>query len=108
MKPIILSLSILFLAACNNNTTATSNTTQTDDSSQVKSNPNWSSEGATEFVNNCVANAQQSGRFTDEKKAFAFCNCVLNQIKQKYPNLDSAQAMLADTAQMVKLQDNCK
>ena len=104
MKLITLFFAIVFFISCNNSSTSAVTATDTTQAA----NPNWSNVGATEFLNNCVGNAQQNGRFKDEKQAFVFCNCILNQIKQKYPNLDSAQAMLADTAQLVKLQANCK
>lgn len=108
MKHILFSLVVLLFVACNNNSTSTA-TTNVADSATTATNANWSNEGATEFLSNCVGNAMQNGRYKDEKQAYTFCNCILNQIKAKYPNLDSAkQAMEADSTQIVKLQENCK
>lgn len=105
MKPIVVFFALLFTVACKNNTSTTANSLQLSDS--AKANPNWSNEGEGEFINNCVTGAKTRYN-NDEKQAYKYCNCILNQIKQKYPNLDSASALLNDTAQMVKLQNNCK
>ena len=53
----------------------------------------------------CVANAE--ARLNDTA-AFAYCKCVLEQLKHVYPNLDSAAAIIIDSARAAAYVEKCK
>ena len=106
MKSILFIATVFLFFACKNNNSG-SGTMQSTDSAKAVASPDLTKEEEAEFMSNCVevAKARLNG---DEKKAYASCNCMLNQIKEKYPNLDSAQAMLQDSVQVRQLQKNCQ
>lgn len=107
MKPILFFLTAFLFIACNNNDHSAAGTTMQSTTNAAAAAPDWEQEDEVEFMGNCVEGAKARYK-NDEKRAYAYCNCVLNQIKDRYPNMDSAQAMLRDTAQVMKLQEVCK
>ena len=40
--------------------------------------------------------------------AYAHCKCVLDQLKQVFPNMDSASAIIMDTARAAAYVAKCK
>ena len=64
----------------------------------------WNSEDEKEFLAQCVESAKAN---INDTTAYAHCKCVLEQLKQVYPNMDSVAAVM-DTAMAKKYAANCK
>ncbi len=101
---ILLVGSLLFTACTNEGSTkdgkdsASTNTT----SATAKT---WTQEDELEFMNGCVDNAK--ARLSNEK-AYAYCKCVLAQVKTKYAMDSTIIAKLSDTAEVAKMAQNCE
>ena len=65
----------------------------------------WPKEEENEFLADCVEKAMAN---LPEDSAYMRCNCVLKQLKQQYPSLDSASTALLDTARAAALAANCR
>ncbi len=107
LSPTLLNLlvgSLLFTACTNEASTkdgkdsASTNTT----SATAKT---WTQEDELEFMNGCVDNAK--ARLSSEK-AYAYCKCVLGQVKTKYAMDSTIIAKLSDTAEVAKMAQNCE
>ncbi len=93
---------VLAIAACN--TTPESSGKKTQSNRSVKGYT-WSQDEEGEFLSGCVDSAKV--RMT-EAAAFAQCKCILTQIKQIYPNMDSAAPALMDVKKVAEFAKNCK
>lgn len=93
------TLVILFMTACN-----TAPESSRKNESQTKSYT-WSVEEEREFLSGCVDSATIK---MDEAAAFAQCKCILTQLKQSYPSMDSAAPALMDVKKVAALVENCK
>lgn len=103
MFKLFLFLLIIALVACNSDT-KTPQATMPSTIDTTKSYT-WSDEDEKEFLAGCVENAQ--ARLNDTA-AFAYCKCVLEQLKHTYPNMDSAAAIIMDSARAAVYVDRCK
>jgi hypothetical protein len=104
MSKIFLIL-VLFLAACNNSNNTSTEKTTTGDTTVSASSAKWSEQDENDFLRDCVDNAKTK---LGEEKSYTYCNCVLKQIRQKFPNLDSASAYLDDSTKAAEFTVNCK
>jgi hypothetical protein len=99
-----LALLLIVIAACNTN----SNNSATVDSTKVAApgkSFTWSDEDEKEFLADCVQNAKAS---RSDTTAYAQCKCVLDQLKQNFPSLDSADNALADSSKAAVYVSKCK
>lgn len=109
MNKIILFFTILFtcfLVACNNQSTNTaSNTAKTSNDTAS----HWTDANELEFMNECVDSAKTHYN-NDSVKAYAFCKCMLKQVKAKYSIYDSTtiEKLQQDTAAVRQMAQNCK
>ena len=101
MFKLFLPLAILFIVACNNS--KKSPDSKGSDTTGAKSFT-WNSEDEKEFLAQCVESAKAN---INDTTAYAHCKCVLEQLKQVYPNMDSVAAVM-DTAMAKKYAANCK
>ena len=99
MKILIL-LFLLAFAACNSKTSK-----QKGADSSAAQSYNWSQEEQNEFLTGCTDSAKVK---MDEAAAFAYCNCVLKQLKQSYPSMDSAAPALMNVQKAAEFVANCK
>ena len=98
---LIPAFALLFLlAACNSETKD-----QSSPKTLEKKGFTWTAEDDNEFLVDCVEGAKAR---LDEPRAFAFCRCVLANAKVDFPNLDSASAVMQDTARAVKYTAGCE
>ena len=100
MKPFFLLLALAF-AACNSK----SSSKQKEADTASAQSYNWSQEEQNEFLTGCTDSAKVK---MDETAAFAYCNCVLKQLKKTYPNMDSAAPALMDVQKAAEFIANCK
>jgi len=97
----------LFFFACKNQ----SNTPATDaDNTKTKTSATQNAAATNddmEFLSGCVDNAKQ---LYSEADAFVLCKCMLGQVKEKYPNADSATIMqhFSDSTEVKKMVQKCK
>jgi hypothetical protein len=106
MSKLFFLLFILILAkACNSNSPKvdTSNTGAVKQDS-IATKYTWTSDEEKQYLADCVNNAKP--RLSDTA-AYAYCKCVLEQLKQKFPTADSASAVL-DSTMAAQLAANCK
>ena len=103
MFKLVLLLAIFLIAACNNskNSPAAGDLKGSDTTAKSFS---WNSEDEKEFLAQCVESAKGN---VNDTTAYAHCKCVLEQLKQVYPNMDSVAAVM-DTAMAKKYASNCK
>lgn len=103
MFKLFLSLLLFAVIACNSDPKTPSATAPSAiDTSKSFA---WPDEDEKEFLADCVANAE--ARLNDTA-AFAYCKCVLEQLKHVYPNLDSAAAIIIDSARAAAYVEKCK
>jgi hypothetical protein len=104
MFKLFLPLAIFVIVACNNSKNSpAAGDVKGSDTTTAKSFT-WNSEDEKEFLAQCVESAK--GNINDTT-AYAHCKCVLEQLKQVYPNMDSVAAVM-DTAMAKKYAANCK
>ena len=105
MYKLFLSLSLFLVIACNNASDTTADTTKkSDTTASTPKSYTWATEDEKEYLAQCVETAK--GNINDTA-AYARCKCVLDQLKQVYPNMDSAFANL-DSAAAVRYAANCQ
>jgi hypothetical protein len=107
MLKIFALLLLVITAACNNNENAAAenNGITADTAKAAKPSFQWAAEEEHEFMAGCVDNAK--GKLGDTA-AYSYCHCILAQVKQTYPNMDSASAILMDTSAVIQYAKNCK
>ena len=103
MIKLFLSLAIFLILACNNSKTPSTDATSTD--STVTKSYTWTEEEEKEFLAGCVDNAKAN---VSDTTAYAHCKCVLDQLKQSFPNMDSAAAIIMDTTKAAAYVAKCK
>jgi hypothetical protein len=105
MSKLIMLFGLLFFVACN--TTPSSNSTKTKVATgKTADTVGWSKDDDMEFLDGCVANSSHS---LGDTQSFQLCKCLLEQVKKKYPALDStAEAVLSDSARIADMARNCK
>lgn len=91
--------------ACNNNSSDNSEKAKDKDSSSVAVT-RWAAGDENEFLSDCVDKAK--GANGNDTNAYVRCNCVLRQLEQHFPNLDSADKVLQDSAQASVYTKNCQ
>ncbi len=104
MIKLFLSLTILLLLACNNSNTPSTDAT-TPGSDSVTKSYTWTNEEEKEFLAGCVDNAKAN---VSDTTAYAYCKCVLDQLKQAFPSMDSASAIIMDTTKAAAYVAKCK
>ncbi len=104
MIKLFLSLAIFLILACNNSKAPSADTTTGTDSAAAKSYT-WTNEEEKEFLAGCVDNAKAN---VSDTTAYAYCKCVLDQLKQAFPNMDSASAIIMDTTKAAAYVAKCK
>lgn len=99
----LLSL-IVTIISCNNNSekTSTENLPAID---STKAKYTWASDDEKEFLAGCVENAKAN---MSDTAAYTQCKCVLNQLKQVFPTMDSAATILSDSATAATYVSKCK
>lgn len=104
MSKLFLLFLIVAIISCNNSSekTATENV-QSVDSTTAKYT--WASDDEKEFLAGCVENAKAN---MSDTAAYAQCKCVLNQLKQVFPTMDSAANVLSDSATAATYVSKCK
>ena len=104
MFKLFLSFAFFLLISCNNsNDTAETQATKNTDTTATKSYT-WDSNDEKEFLAQCVETAKGN---VNDTAAYAHCKCVLDQLKQVYPNMDSVAAVM-DTAMAATYAANCR
>ena len=95
----IVLLLLVAVTACNSKKTNPAGPASTKDTS-------WTAD-ELDFIDGCVANAAES---IGEEKAFILCKCILLQVKNENPSLDSSflVRLSSDTAKVARLAKNCK
>ena len=94
---------LVIIVACNTK----SNNNTAIDSTQAAAGKSftWSDEDEKEFLADCVEGAKTN---RSDTAAYAQCKCVLDQLKQNFPNLDSADSALADSSKAAAYAIKCK
>lgn len=106
MIKFFLSIFILSLVACNSNSKDSS--AATDSTNAVNTTAKtytWTDEEEKDFLAGCVDNAKV--RLSDTA-AYAYCKCVLGQLKQAFPNMDTAAVVLMDSTKAAVYVGKCK
>lgn len=105
MYKLFLSLAFFLAISCNNAPdTAADTTKNADTTATAPKSYTWNSEDEKEYLAQCVETAKGN---VNDTTAYARCKCVLDQLKQVYPNMDSAFANL-DSAAAVRYAANCQ
>jgi hypothetical protein len=104
MFKLILSLAVFLILSCNNSKDSSAVEAMKAGDSTVAKSYTWNSEDEKEFLAQCVESAKAN---INDTTAYAHCKCVLEQLKQVYPNMDSVAAVI-DTAMAKKYAANCK
>ncbi len=93
------------LTACNNETSdsATQNGIAAD--TVTKKSFKWAEDEEKDFLAGCVDNAKAQ---LGDTAAYSYCHCILMQVQQTYPNMDSASAVLMDSTAVMQYAKNCK
>lgn len=97
-----LFVAVVVLSACNSGPKTSSNDDKT--STNAKSY-NWSENDEKEFLSGCVDSARLK---LGDAAAYAQCKCILGQLKQAYPNMDSAAPALMDVKKVAAMAAKCK
>jgi len=105
MSKLFLSLTLFVILACNSSTTSSADNTKPGTDSTVAKAYTWTDEEEKEFLAGCVDNAKTS---VSDTAAYAHCKCVLDQLKQAFPNMDSASAIIMDTTKAAAYVAKCK
>ena len=97
---------ILAMTACNSGPQSVSSkdNTQNVNTSAAKVY-SWPAGEEKEFLSGCVDSAKLK---LGEAAAFAQCKCMLNQLKQNFPNMDSAAPALMDVKRVAEMAAKCK
>ena len=103
MFKLFFSVIIILIVSCNNSKDA-SPASATENTDGTKSKFTWSNQDEKEFLADCVNNAKVR---VSDTSAYAHCKCVMQQLEQVFPTMDSAAAVL-DTAMASKYAANCK
>jgi len=102
----------VLLSCTNNSNTATANeVTKGDTATRALSRDSQEREAELSFIDACVESSKASSKtMLGDAKAYAHCKCVMEGIKQKYGNTDSATiaGLQKDTAAMTKILQRCK
>ena len=99
-----LALLLIVIVACNTKSSSNATVDSTKVAAPGKSFT-WSDEDEKDFLADCVQNAK-AGR--SDTTAYAQCKCVLDQLKQNFPSLDSADNALADSSKAAAYVNKCK
>lgn len=106
MLKVFLSFLMLAFVACNNNSKDTASGTDSVSANSVNTKSyTWKDEEEKDFLAGCVDKAKIK---LSDTAAFAYCKCVLNQLKQTFPNMDSAAGVLMDSARAAVYVEKCK
>jgi spore coat polysaccharide biosynthesis protein SpsF (cytidylyltransferase family) len=97
---------VLFLFACDNS----SNTREQKQSSKKTATlpaDSMSKEALFSFVDGCIGDFKLA---LGEQKAFAFCKCMYDQVRNDNPDIDSVKlkTLVNDSAQVNKMAANCR
>jgi hypothetical protein len=106
MYKLLLLLVIGSLLACNNSGTKEKKDNAATTSSCLPADSN--ARAATfSFVDGCMQNFRIA---LGEPKAYAFCKCVYNQLKEQNPKADSLliEELALDTARVAALAAKCR
>lgn len=105
MSKILFLFLFVTLVACNNqsNDAETVDTVSAD--TLKKKSFTWPADEEKEFLAGCVDNAKAK---LGDTAAYSYCHCILAQVEQTYPNMDSASAVLMDSTQVIAYAKNCR
>lgn len=98
-------LATVIVLACNSKQSSAETKVKGADSSMVSAGAVWPKEDENEFLSGCIESLK--GKLPEDS-AFIQCNCVLKQLKQKFPNMDSASSFLMDTVKAAAIAANCR
>jgi hypothetical protein len=101
----IFFLLLFFVCACNDTSSDTAVETGPPQDTAQKKMYTWPADEEKDFMAGCVDNAK--GRLGDTA-SYRYCKCILAQVKETYPNIDSASAVLLDSTKVVAYAQNCK
>jgi hypothetical protein len=105
MYKLFLSLAFFLVISCNSaSDTAADTTKNADTTAAAPKSYTWDSQDEKEYLAQCVETAKAN---VNDTTAYARCKCVLDQLKQVYPSMDSAFANL-DSAAAVRYAANCQ
>ena len=93
----------LFAFVACNNASDTGKNNKTD--SPARKESSWTKDDENEFLAGCVDNAKS--RYSEDT-AYFYCKCVLEKLKQHFPNADSAEAALKDSISAAQYTQGCQ
>ena len=99
-----ISFFVLLVAACNPSP-KTGSGNEAGSHSKTEKSFSWTQEDERDFLAGCVDNAKAK---LGDTLAFAQCNCVLGKLKESFPSLDSASAVLMDSTKAAAFANKCK
>lgn len=96
---------VFFVCACNNESSDTAVTTGAAPDTVQKKMYTWPADEEKDFMAGCVDNAKSR---LGDTASYRYCKCILAQVKETYPNIDSASSVLLDSTKVVAYAQNCK
>ena len=104
MSKLLIVFLFIFLA-CNNGSSDTPVSAEAPPDTVQKKLHTWPADEEKDFMAGCVDNAK--GRLGDTA-SYRYCKCILEQVKETYPSIDSASSVLLDSTKVVAYAQNCK
>jgi hypothetical protein len=101
----LLIVFLFILVACNNESADTPVSAEASRDTVQKKLHTWPANEENDFMAGCVDNAK--GKLGDTA-SYRYCKCILEQVKETYPSLDSASFVLLDSTKVVAYAQNCK
>ena len=104
MIKLLFLMPLLAVIACNSNpgSSKDSTTAKTDSAGKTFA---WPQQEEQEFMLGCVDSAKLK---IGEAAAYTRCKCILGQLKQRFPNMDSAAPALMDVNKVAELAAKCE
>lgn len=117
MQKILILLTVAAALACNNDSDSRSDRGERSDRSDREARSTQTANGLPRdslsrvatfsFIDGCMENARLT---LGQEKAYAFCKCIYNQIKNENPDADSVEieSLAQDTARVAKMAEECR
>lgn len=100
----ILSVALLALIACNSGPDKKGETAGAAPASPSAKSYTWSKDDENTFLDGCIDSARVH---YGEQAGFAYCNCVLGELKKTFPTMDSASSVLMDLERAKEFAARC-
>lgn len=97
---------VAFLLSCDNSSNTEKQNPSSKKAATVPSD-SLSKEALFSFVDGCIGDFKLA---LGEEKAFAFCKCMYDQVREDNPDIDTTRlkALVNDSAQVNKMAANCR